>query len=207
MRKYYIYIDGKEEGAFSIEDLKERKIGRDTMVWFNGLDKWLKAEHVEELKQLFEALPPKLTSPPPFITPPTPERTLPPPFTGTNNVQNEVSIPKNNRNIYWIIGLLLLSLFGFGVWYFMAQSSPILSSNGDRVNIRQFPDINAPVLYQLNRSEKVVYLNEKSSFRTNVIVNGIERNNFWYKVKTIGNVNFVGWVHGDFLNLPSNFSK
>ncbi len=239
MNKYFINKDGEEKGSFSFEELKEMKIERNTMVWFSGLDKWVKAEHVEELKPLFEMIPPKITLPPPFPSPQIPERVAPPPFTGIVNLHSQPVKPQSNNN-YWILGFLVLCLIGIGAWYYSknqatqsqitVNESPatqkpaerkqkkykkinknelegdfILTSNGGKVNIRQSPDINSTVLYQLNRGEEAVYLGEKSSFKTNVMVNNVERNNFWYKVQAIENADAVGWVHGDFLNFPGNF--
>jgi hypothetical protein len=240
MNKYFINKDGEEKGGFSIEELKEMKIERSTMVWFSGLEKWVKAEHVEELKSLFEMMPPKMVSPPPFPSTQIPERIAPPPFTSIPNPPSQPAKSQNNNNKYWLLGFLVLPLIGFGAWYFNknqgsqsqitineqpATPKPaekkqkqyrkvnqeelegnfILTSNGGKVNIRQSPDINSPVLYQLNRGEEVVYLDEKSSFKTNVTVNNVERNNFWFKVQAMENADAVGWVHGDFLNFPGNF--
>jgi GYF domain 2 len=106
--------DGEEKGSFSIEELKEMKIERSTMVWFNGLDKWVKAEHVEELKPLFEMMPPKMVSPPPFVSTQIPERVAPPPFTGTPNLQSQPTKPQSSNNKYWLLGFLVLSMIGLG---------------------------------------------------------------------------------------------
>lgn len=241
MNKYFVNKDGEEKGGFSFEELKAMKIERGTMVWFSGLDKWVKAEHVEELKPLFEMMPPKLVSPPPFPSTKISEKIVPPPFTGIPNTQNYPAKPQSNNNKYWILGLLLLSLIGFGAWYFAKsqdtqtqitideqtttpktadkkqkqykkvnkselEGNLILTSNGGNVNIRKSPDISASVIYQLNKGEEVVYLGEKSQFMTSVMVNGVERNNFWFKVQAIENADAIGWVHGDFVNFPGNAS-
>jgi Bacterial SH3 domain len=79
-----------------------------------------------------------------------------------------------------------------------------LTSNGGKVNIRKSPDVSASVIYQLNKGEEVVYLGEKTQFMTSVVVNGVERNNFWFKVQAMENADAVGWVHGDFVNFPGN---
>ena len=60
MKKYY-YSDGENHfGPFSIEELKDVKISNETMVWFEGLDNWVPAGEVEDLKDLFKSIPPPL---------------------------------------------------------------------------------------------------------------------------------------------------
>ncbi|MFZ4477702.1 MAG: GYF domain-containing protein [Saprospiraceae bacterium] len=242
MNNYFVHIDGSEKGPFSFEDLKALNIDRNTMVWYNGLDKWVKAEHVEELKPLFAMIPPKLVTPPPFPGTQVTENIAPPVFTSMPLPQNRPVQSQSNMK-YWPIGFILLLLIGLGIWYFtQKQDTPltqistneppvtakstekkqkqyrkvkkdelegayILNSNGGKVNVKQSPDMNAPVLYQLNKGEEVLYLDEKTDFRTNVIVKNIERENYWYKVQPMENADVIGWVHGDFLNFPGNFPR
>ncbi len=53
MRKYY-YTDGiNKYGPFTFEQLLEKKITKETKVWFQDLKDWVPAEEVEELKVLF----------------------------------------------------------------------------------------------------------------------------------------------------------
>lgn len=70
MTQYY-YTDGKERyGPFSIDQLRERNITADTLVWKEGMSDWLPAKRVSELDALlmpsegFSSL-----APPPFVTP------------------------------------------------------------------------------------------------------------------------------------------
>lgn len=70
MRQYFFYIDGKQEGPFSIEDLKEKKLQVDTPIWFKGLANWTTINEVEELKHLFDG------TPPPYVT----KSSIPPPI-------------------------------------------------------------------------------------------------------------------------------
>lgn len=60
MKKFF-YMDGSNSvGPFSIEELQEKKISRDTHVWFQELGEWKEAGGIPELKELFTL------SPPPF---------------------------------------------------------------------------------------------------------------------------------------------
>ena len=58
---YYIIRDNRRQGPFSMEQLKEAGLARDTKVWREGLAGWTDAADVPELADL--ALPP---APPPL---------------------------------------------------------------------------------------------------------------------------------------------
>jgi len=66
MKQYYIYLGTEQVGPLSFDELKEKKILAETMVWHEGLEQWQKANTVEELKTLFRPVPPPI----PVITPP-----------------------------------------------------------------------------------------------------------------------------------------
>lgn len=60
MKKYF-YSDGTSNfGPFTIEELKEKGIKRETSVWFHELGEWKKAETVQELNELFALIPPPI---------------------------------------------------------------------------------------------------------------------------------------------------
>lgn len=51
---WFICIDGKREGPFSVQDLKrDHRLSPDTLVWKEGFSKWKKIRHVPELKEVF----------------------------------------------------------------------------------------------------------------------------------------------------------
>lgn len=58
--KQYFYSDGlAKQGPFSLEELKEQKISRNTMVWHHPMEKWRPAEEFPELQEMFVLEPPK----------------------------------------------------------------------------------------------------------------------------------------------------
>lgn len=62
MQKYF-YTDGTNRyGPFTLEELLEKNITRDTNVWFQGLDEWKPAGDVSELSQYLELIPPPVSS-------------------------------------------------------------------------------------------------------------------------------------------------
>ncbi|MGE3824202.1 MAG: GYF domain-containing protein [Bacteroidia bacterium] len=70
MKKYFIHIDAEQKGPFDLEELKGHKITKETLVWFDGLSEWTKAEFIAELKEVLTVTPPpinKQAPPPPPI--------------------------------------------------------------------------------------------------------------------------------------------
>ncbi len=60
MKKYF-YTDGTDKfGPFTLEELKEKNISRETQVWFQELGKWKPAGNVPELSEIFELSPPPI---------------------------------------------------------------------------------------------------------------------------------------------------
>lgn len=52
---WFILIDGKREGPFSYEDLKnDTRLTPDTLIWKTGFPDWKKIRDVPELKDLFK---------------------------------------------------------------------------------------------------------------------------------------------------------
>ncbi len=60
MSKFYIHIDGQQQGPFTTDELKDLKIARETMVWFEGEEDWKKAIEIEELQEIIKSIPPPL---------------------------------------------------------------------------------------------------------------------------------------------------
>lgn len=52
-RYFYIDPEGKQKGTFSPEELRQVQIKRDTLVWTQGMEQWMRAGEVEELNALF----------------------------------------------------------------------------------------------------------------------------------------------------------
>ena len=59
--KEYFYTDGTDKfGPFTLEELKEKKISRETLVWFKELENWTAAGIVPELNEIFILVPPPI---------------------------------------------------------------------------------------------------------------------------------------------------
>lgn len=59
---YYVAADGKSTGPFDIPTLKNMALSgqfsASSLVWKQGMSEWLKAENIEELKNMFSTIPP-----------------------------------------------------------------------------------------------------------------------------------------------------
>lgn len=55
MMQIWIYINGMQQGPYTVEQLKVMGIGRDTPVWYEGLPDWIKACDSPLLAPLFAA--------------------------------------------------------------------------------------------------------------------------------------------------------
>jgi len=61
---FYVALDGKQTGPFDVATLREQisagRLGRETLVWRQGMANWTAAQAVVELQPLFDAVPPPL---------------------------------------------------------------------------------------------------------------------------------------------------
>ena len=65
MKKYF-YTDGLTNfGPFTLEELRDHHITRETPIWFQELGDWKKAGMIPELNELFASIPPPITTAPP----------------------------------------------------------------------------------------------------------------------------------------------
>ncbi len=60
---FYIAIDGQQQGPFTIDELATKPLYKDTMVWTEGLENWIKAEYMPLLKDVIKVTPPPLNIP------------------------------------------------------------------------------------------------------------------------------------------------
>ncbi|GAA4453360.1 DUF4339 domain-containing protein [Rurimicrobium arvi] len=116
MKKYYLHESGSQQGPFSLEELKEKEISRDTPVWFDGLPDWTNAGYVDELKDLF------VNTPPPFPV------ASPPPIVNTainSDKRNADPYAKKDRAIGMriLFGLLIAFVAGGAGYYYIVRQN------------------------------------------------------------------------------------
>jgi cytoskeletal protein RodZ len=108
MQKFFIHFQGQQLGPFSLEELKQKGITRNTMVWFDGLSEWKEAKDVYELADLF--------------------RNQPPPFEKNTTHSNSTSesttnkeIQGNNGSSWFIWSLVIICVIIVGLLIFIDQ--------------------------------------------------------------------------------------
>jgi uncharacterized membrane protein YhaH (DUF805 family) len=62
MRKYFYSIGQDKEGPVTLEELKLKEIKPNTLIWHEGLEDWIEAKNILELKEIFELTPPPIES-------------------------------------------------------------------------------------------------------------------------------------------------
>ncbi len=59
---FYVAINGKQKGPYDAAKISkmisEGTVVRDSLVWKDGMENWIKASDVEELSSLFTSVPP-----------------------------------------------------------------------------------------------------------------------------------------------------
>lgn len=58
MKTYYYAIGKQQFGPFSLDELKEKNLLRDALVWHDKMKDWIEAERIEELAGLFKSASP-----------------------------------------------------------------------------------------------------------------------------------------------------
>ncbi|MGB4205819.1 MAG: CD225/dispanin family protein [Bacteroidales bacterium] len=92
MKKYY-YSDGTNQfGPFTLEELRNKNITRETLVWFPELSRWKPAGTIPELATIFEPVPPPLTKQ----------------YSDYNNPQN---LDNQKPPKTWLVESILVTLF------------------------------------------------------------------------------------------------
>lgn len=58
MRKYFYILNNEKKGPFSLTELQKEGINIDTLIWYQGLEIWTKAENISEIKEILYLIPP-----------------------------------------------------------------------------------------------------------------------------------------------------
>lgn len=125
MKKYYLVIDGKQEGPFSVEEIASMAITPDTLVWCSGMGSWTEAKNVDELSSL--------TSTPPPIPPPIPQ-----------DVNVHISMNKDKPSVqlrthramwkFILLSLITLGIYGIVVMSHVSSEINYIASKHDHRN-------------------------------------------------------------------------
>ena len=61
MKKYFYSNDNQKNGPYSFEELKNKNIKQETLIWYEGLDDWTKASDSKEMTPILELIPPSFS--------------------------------------------------------------------------------------------------------------------------------------------------
>lgn len=57
-RYFYIDAEGKQKGTFTIDELRNEPVKKDTLIWTQGMSEWMRAADVAEVQPIFQTSPP-----------------------------------------------------------------------------------------------------------------------------------------------------
>ena len=98
MKKYFLHNGIESSGPFDLEELKNKKISKNTPVWFDGMEKWSTAGEIDELKSLFITIPPPISN----FSPPKHSSKL----EKNNSTRKFIGLPK--KTFFIVIGTLII---------------------------------------------------------------------------------------------------
>jgi len=58
MKKYYIHQNDRQEGPFSLEQLRGKHLSGDSPIWYDGLPEWTTVRNIAEVNELIPLAPP-----------------------------------------------------------------------------------------------------------------------------------------------------
>ncbi len=157
MQEFYIYMNNEQKGPFSTTELKELMITRETMVWYEGAENWIKAQDVEELKGIFKSIPP------PFQVNSTDTDSVDDPIYEDNSHKTEIIKPKVNskRNkIIWVVASSLILIATCLIYILTNQSELENSIQEQNSAIQQQQSIEAT-----RNAEKIRLQNEQQNLQ------------------------------------------
>lgn len=58
MTSYFVLLNDERKGPFTLEELANKYITGDVLVWHEGMEKWERADSLDELKTIIKQMPP-----------------------------------------------------------------------------------------------------------------------------------------------------
>ncbi|GAB6008254.1 DUF4339 domain-containing protein [Dysgonomonas reticulitermitis] len=104
MKFFYVIINGQQQGPFSLDELKEKGIQKDTLVWSEGMSDWQPAGDASELKSLFGVMPP------PVPNAPSSKPQAIPTIKRVNKPLSQPVLPDKKKKTGKTIGLVILGI-------------------------------------------------------------------------------------------------
>jgi hypothetical protein len=105
-KQYYIVENDQDVGPLTFEELKTKKLSKNTLVWTEGMQNWAMAGDMDDLKELFFPVTPL---PPVFVPRPSPP--------GFSNPSRFKPQRLTTDRGFWLALLLAIVTFGIYGWY------------------------------------------------------------------------------------------
>jgi len=121
MRHYYIHDGSEQKGPFTFDELKGLNISKSTSIWYEGLENWTTAGHLEELKEIF-----KNTTPPPFEKAPV----SPPPIPKMAEQKATGPTSKKKSKPWKILLWIIIPLLIIGIIFIIINKTNVCGGSG-----------------------------------------------------------------------------
>jgi len=143
--KYYLLENEKRIGPFEINELIEKGIEHETLVWGEGMEEWANAENVEEINS---KLPPKLPK--------------------SSKIDNSKEQSKTYNVLrYAVLIIIVLFLTGIAIQYFENQSSSYNRYGGE--NDSPSYEERVQSVEELEKEAPLSYLSTTGNYRKNLL--------------------------------------
>jgi hypothetical protein len=146
--KYFVIIEGTQQGPFSLDELRDKNIHKNTLVWTASMDNWTEAFTVDELKDLIKIMPPPI---PPIIEKPIKvEAEIIKKKGEIISPKIEVALAKETKNLINIIIYgLIIGVISFPVFYFVVYQT----DKYDNFDIQKNVDIRENTMIGINTKD------------------------------------------------------
>ncbi len=186
--KEYFYSDGQEQlGPLKAEELKEKKINKDTLVWCEGMEDWQKAGDVEELKFLFVATPPPLKKVDSSLVIEPDKKKSSPPLKTKSNISSENPVPEKKKKKKAIMAIIIItSVFVLAFVIFLLFKDKFI--NNDSSTDSDNSSIEQPTKKSESELKAELLQTEQSNPTNYLTVSGTGRSNFWNEAVVEGDI-------------------
>jgi cell division protein FtsB len=143
MSKFYIHIDDQQQGPFTTDELKDLKIARETMVWFEGEEDWKKAVEIEELQEIIKSIPPPIV-----------DKEI---EDAKKSIDKEKPSRKKKGLTVVVFVILLIGALG-SYWYIIQQAKQVemlRQIEEQKIKIQELEDIKADRLAEEQKQKKL----------------------------------------------------
>ena len=102
MKKYFLHDGTESSGPFDLEELKAKRITKNSPIWFEGMENWKTAGEIPELKTIFVVVPPPISN----------FNVVPPKLKSEKKEKRELRILGMPKKNFFIVlgGLLVLTI-------------------------------------------------------------------------------------------------